>query len=79
MGLPDADTMVNPLDIVVLDKVGKKAVRTDVTVPNDSNISKKEQEKMEKYQDQRAAGVHVGTKNSCPCLYSTDFTLVQPP
>lgn len=63
-------------NIVVLDKGDKGAVVTDMTVPNNSNIKKKEQEKLEKRQDQRAAGEHVGTKNSGPCLI--DFT-PQPP
>lgn len=35
------EVMVNLLDIVVLDKVDKKAVVTDMTTPNDSNIRKK--------------------------------------
>lgn len=60
--------MVNLQDIVVEDKVDKKAVVSDITVPNDSNIRMKEQEKLGKYQDEKA-GVHVRTKNSGPCLY----------
>lgn len=41
--------MVKELDIVVEDKVDKKAVVTVVAVPVDSKIRKKEHKKLEKY------------------------------
>lgn len=36
--------------MVVVDKKPRKAVVTDMTVPSDSNIKKKENEKLERYQ-----------------------------
>lgn len=42
--------MANQLHIVVDDKQEKVAVAVDVAVPLDSNISKKEHEKLKKYQ-----------------------------
>lgn len=48
------------LDAVVLVEVGRKAVVMAVTVPNDSNIRKKEEEKVERSQDLRASAADVG-------------------
>ncbi|CAI5667744.1 unnamed protein product [Oreochromis niloticus] len=45
--------VANQPDIVVVDKQEKTAVVIDVAVPNDSNIRKKEHEKLEKYQGLR--------------------------
>ncbi|KAF7647953.1 hypothetical protein LDENG_00164190, partial [Lucifuga dentata] len=42
--------LANQPDMVVVDKEQKKAVVIDVAVPADSNIRKKEHEKIEKYQ-----------------------------
>ncbi len=42
--------MANQPDIVLIDKQQKKAVVIDVAIPSDSNIRKKEHEKLEKYQ-----------------------------
>ncbi|XP_015256200.1 PREDICTED: programmed cell death 1 ligand 1-like [Cyprinodon variegatus] len=42
--------MANQPDIVLIDKQQKKAVVIDVAIPSDSNIKKKEHEKLEKYQ-----------------------------
>lgn len=54
----DKQVMANQLDIVVVDKVDKKAVVIDVAASNGSNI-KKEYEKLEKYlgQLERMCGV----------------------
>ena len=41
--------MANQPDIVVVDKLQKKAVLTDVAIPSDSNIKKKEHEKPRRY------------------------------
>lgn len=50
----DKRKMVNQLDIVVVvNKVDKKAVMIEVTVPNDRNISLRNGEKLEKYKDLR--------------------------
>ena len=38
------------MDIVVVDKLEKMAVVIDATIVSDSNIKKKEHEKLEKYQ-----------------------------
>ncbi|MGZ7254081.1 hypothetical protein ACXWO5_10720, partial [Streptococcus pyogenes] len=46
----DKMVVANQPDIVVVDKQKKTAVVIDVAVPNDSNIRKKEHEKLEKYQ-----------------------------
>lgn len=70
--------IVNPPDTVLLNQEDKKAVVTDMTVA----FRRKHQEKLEKNQDQRAAGVYVGTRNSALCLslltvvYSTLFMYV---
>ena len=40
--------MATQPDIVILDKQKKKAVGTDVVIPSNSNIKKKEQETLEK-------------------------------
>lgn len=42
--------MANQPDIVLIDKQQKKAAVIDVAIPTDSNIKKKEHEKLEKYQ-----------------------------
>lgn len=47
----DRQVLANQLDIVVGDNEQKAAVVIDVAVPSDSNIMKKEYEKLEKYQD----------------------------
>jgi len=39
------------MDIVVVDKLEKMAVVIDATIVSDSNIKKKEHEKLEKYQE----------------------------
>ena len=44
----DKMVMANQPDIVVVDKHQRTAVVIDVAIPRDSNIRKKEQEKMEK-------------------------------
>ncbi|XP_076744288.1 uncharacterized protein LOC143420307 [Maylandia zebra] len=49
----DKMVVANQPDIVVVDKQKKTAVVIDVAVPNDSNIRKKEHEKLEKYQGLR--------------------------
>ncbi|XP_076747453.1 uncharacterized protein LOC143421715 [Maylandia zebra] len=49
----DKMVVANQPDIVVVDKQKKTAVVIDVAVPNDSNIGKKEHEKLEKYQGLR--------------------------
>jgi len=46
--------MANQLDIVVVDKLRKKAVTIDVAIPSGSNIKKKEYKKVGK--KQRAEG-----------------------
>ncbi|KAF7642936.1 hypothetical protein LDENG_00248050 [Lucifuga dentata] len=46
----DKQLLANQPDMVVVDKEQKRAVVIDVTVPADSNIRKKEHQKMEKYQ-----------------------------
>ena len=46
----DKLVMANQPDIVLIDKQQKKAVVIDVAIPSDSNIRKKEHEKLEKYQ-----------------------------
>ena len=46
----DKQVMVNHLDFVVVEKLQKKAVVTDVAILSDSNIQKKEHEKLKKYQ-----------------------------
>lgn len=46
----DKMVMANQPDIVVMDKQQKTVVVVDVAIPSDSNIRKKEQEKLEKYQ-----------------------------
>lgn len=51
--------MSNQLDIVVAYEVDKKALNADVAVPNDSNIRKKEQEKLEKSQGLSTSGISV--------------------
>ena len=40
-------------DIVVVDKVNKKCLIIDVAIPGDSRVGKKEEEKVEKYQELR--------------------------
>ncbi len=42
--------MANQSDIVLTDTQRKKAVLTDVAIPSDSKIRKKEHQKLEKYQ-----------------------------
>ena len=42
--------VANRPDIMAVDRQGKKAIVVDVTIPSDSNIRKKEHEKLEKYQ-----------------------------
>ncbi len=49
----DKQVMANQPDIVIIDKHKKEATIIDVAIPNDSNIKKKEQEKVEKYQPLR--------------------------
>ena len=46
----DRQVLANQPDVVVVDKDQKTAVVIDVAVPSDSNIRKKEYEKLEKYQ-----------------------------
>ncbi|KAF7642383.1 hypothetical protein LDENG_00258740, partial [Lucifuga dentata] len=46
----DKQLLANQPDTVVVDKEQKRAVVTDVAVPVDSNIRKKEHKKIEKYQ-----------------------------
>ena len=46
----DKMVMANQPDIVIIDKQQRKAVVIDVAIPSDSNIKKKEHEKLEKYQ-----------------------------
>ena len=46
----DKLVMANQPDIVVVDKHRKRAAVIDVAIPSDSNIRKKEHEKLEKYQ-----------------------------
>ena len=46
----DRKVLANQPDIVVIDKQKKEAVVTGIAVPSDSNIKKKEYEKLEKYQ-----------------------------
>ena len=46
----DKQVMANQLDIMVADKLQKKAVVTDVAISSDGNIKKKENKKLEKYQ-----------------------------
>ncbi|KAF7666275.1 hypothetical protein LDENG_00113730, partial [Lucifuga dentata] len=46
----DKQLLANQPDVVVVDKEQKRAVVIDVAVPADSNIRKKEHEKIEKYQ-----------------------------
>ncbi len=46
----DKLVMANQPDIVLIDKQQKKALVIDVAIPSDSNIRKKEHEKLEKYQ-----------------------------
>ena len=46
----DKQVMANQLDIMVADKLQKKAVVVDVAISSDSNIKKKEHEKFEEYQ-----------------------------
>ncbi|KAF7648062.1 hypothetical protein LDENG_00162600 [Lucifuga dentata] len=46
----DKQLLANQPDMVVVDKEQKRAIVIDVAVPADSNISKKEHEKTEKYQ-----------------------------
>lgn len=48
----DKQVMSNQLDVVVVDKVDKKAVLTDAATPNDSNIRKNENDKFKKYLEQ---------------------------
>ena len=45
--------MANQPDIVVVDKEQKTVTVVDVAIPSDSNIRKKEHEKLEKYQGLR--------------------------
>ncbi|TWW80141.1 hypothetical protein D4764_10G0011710 [Takifugu flavidus] len=42
--------VANQPDVVVIDKHQKTVVLIDVAIPSDSNIRKKEHEKLEKYQ-----------------------------
>ncbi|KAF1377421.1 hypothetical protein PFLUV_G00200640 [Perca fluviatilis] len=49
----DKMMMANQPDILVVDKQLKKVVVIDVAIPSDSNIKKKEHEKLEKYQGLR--------------------------
>ncbi|KAF7665893.1 hypothetical protein LDENG_00129980 [Lucifuga dentata] len=46
----DKQLLANQPDMVVVDKEQKRAIVIDVAVPADSNIRKKEHEKIEKYQ-----------------------------
>ena len=46
----DRKVLVNQPDIVVIDKEKKEAVVIDIAVPSNSNIKKKEYEKLEKHQ-----------------------------
>ncbi|KAF7664173.1 hypothetical protein LDENG_00185720 [Lucifuga dentata] len=46
----DKQVLANQPDTVVVDKEQKRAIVIDVAVPADSNIRKKEHEKIEKYQ-----------------------------
>ena len=46
----DKLVMANQPDIVLINKQQKKAVVIDVAIPSDSNIRKKEHEKLKKYQ-----------------------------
>jgi len=46
----DKQVMANQPDIVVVNKLQKKAVVIDIAIPIDSNINKKENKKLEKYQ-----------------------------
>ena len=49
----DKLVMANQPDIVVVDKEQKTVTVVDVAIPSDSNIRKKEHEKLEKYQGLR--------------------------
>ncbi len=46
----DKMLVANQMDIVVVDRQWKKAAVMDVAIPSDSNIKKKEHEKLKKYQ-----------------------------
>ncbi len=46
----DEMVVANQPNIVIVDKQQKKAVVINVVIPSDSNIKKKEHEKLEKYQ-----------------------------
>ena len=46
----DSKVLSNQPDMVIIDNQKKEAVVIDIAVPSDSNIKKKEYEKMEKYQ-----------------------------
>jgi len=46
----DKQVIANYLDLVVVNKLQKKAVAIDVAFLSDSNMKKKEHEKLEKYQ-----------------------------
>lgn len=53
-----------PTSIVVVDKVDKKAVASDVAVPDDSNVRKKEHEDLEKHPGLREQLEMWGVKTS---------------
>ena len=46
----DKMVVANQLDIMMIDKRNKKMVGVDVAISSDSNIGKKEHEKIEEYQ-----------------------------
>ena len=46
----DRKLLANQPDIIIVDKQKKELVVIDITVPSDSNIKKKESEKLKKYQ-----------------------------
>lgn len=54
--------IMNHLDIKLLDKVNKGAVIIYVRVPSDSNMRKKEQQKLEIQQGLTMVGEHIGTE-----------------
>lgn len=51
--------MSYPPDIVVVDKEQKRAVMIEVVIPADSNIRKKEHEKMKAYQELKEQLEHM--------------------
>jgi len=48
----DKQVMANQSDIVVVNKLQKKAVVMDVAIPSDRNIEEEKHKKLEKYQGQ---------------------------